>query len=150
MIDQPLKVYRLDDKAQRRTDCVDILVHDFLDYRRLACIVESAVSCQYKLGALTKTGLQHENSHLFVLETCLSQYGEHLLVPQDSISWRFNTTEILCSTMRSNHLRAGTALHALVSLNEILLPRKGDTTIGRLFISELAVSMIRNSFGSVT
>jgi hypothetical protein len=37
----PVKIDRLDDKAQRRADSGDILVHDLFDDGRLASIVET-------------------------------------------------------------------------------------------------------------
>ena len=70
----PVIVYRLDDKPQRRTDCVDVFAHDLLDDCRLACIIQATAWPSVKRSKWVGRGVpQHEDPHLLVLETGFPQ-----------------------------------------------------------------------------
>lgn len=75
----PPKINRLDDEAQRWTDSVDILVHKLLNYSGLSRIIESSAAKSVLL--VPENGnhavLQHQDTHLLVLQPGFAKDGEH-------------------------------------------------------------------------
>lgn len=74
----PFILDRFDDEAKRWAHFVDIFFHDLLDNRGLASIVEPpSQNIEIALFVGVDYDLQHQDPHLLVLQTGLSQDRQH-------------------------------------------------------------------------
>lgn len=83
--DKPFKVDSLDDEPQRRADGVDVLVHNLLDNRRLASVVQATISIATR---------EVSTLHLADLVGTVTRSGPHVCVKEDEGSFRTNFCDI--------------------------------------------------------
>lgn len=82
LFDVPLKVDRFDYEAQCRAHSINVFLHDSLNNRRLAGIVEATAANGFVSSiSATKREMgidaQHQDAHLFVFEARFAQHRKH-------------------------------------------------------------------------
>jgi hypothetical protein len=83
----PFIVNSLDNESKSWADSIDIFTHDSLHYGRLSSIVKATMTEQISTTFTCLPGecLQHQDSHLLILQSCFPQNCQHFAVSSEKV-----------------------------------------------------------------